>query len=154
MKDKYGNFAYVAEGLKFAKNPPEANYKATVDGQVIEERGCFATSLTPGPPVGSHYRIADVDPSDGLLDLYLITPKVRPIRAVSHYVLKVGDFQAGIYRWQGREISCKADPAQNVWMDGEEYGKTRVTPRFCLRRSKWLCPNFRSRTRFSVSVFA
>ena len=128
MKDKYGNFAYVAEGLKFAKNPPEANYKATVDGQVIEEKGLLCYIFNAGATGGVALPgIADVDPSDGLLDLYLITPKVRPIRAVSHYVLKVGNFQAGIYHWQGREISLEADPAQNVWIDGEEYGKTPVT---------------------------
>lgn len=128
MKDKYGNFAYVAEGLKFAAHRPEANYKAIVDGQEIEEKAMLCYIFNAGAAGGVALPgMADVDPGDGLLDLYIITKKVRPVRAVSHYVLKVGNFQAGIYHQQGREIKLEADPPQSVWIDGEDYGQTPIT---------------------------
>ena len=128
MKDKYGNLAYVAEGLKFATHPPEAHYEATIDGQTFEGKGMICYIFNAGASGGLALpELADVDVSDGLLDLYVITHGIRPIRAVSHYVLKVGNAQAGIYHWQGREITLKASPPQSVWIDGEEYGQTPIT---------------------------
>ena len=41
--------------------------------------------------------------------------------------LKWGESEAGIYAWQGREITLESDPPQSVWLDGEEYGPTPVT---------------------------
>jgi diacylglycerol kinase (ATP) len=128
MKDKYDNLAYVAEGLKFAAHPPEAQYRATIDGEVIEDKGTICYIFNAGASGGIALpEIADVEVSDGLLDLYMITRGLRPIRAVSHYVLNVGKAQAGIYHWQGREITLEADPPQSVWIDSEEYGQTPIT---------------------------
>jgi len=128
MKDKYGNFAYVAEGLNFVAKPPEAIYHATIDGEKIKGKGMLCYIFNAGAMGGIALPgIADVDSSDGLLDLYLVTRELRSIKAVSHFVLTVGYKKAGIYHWQGREITLEADPPQSVWLDGEEYGQTPVT---------------------------
>ena len=128
MKDKYGNLAYVAEGLKFAAHPPEAQYRATIDGEVIEGKGMICYIFNAATFGGLELpEIVDVDVSDGLLDLKVITHGIKPIRTASHYVLKEGNAQAGVYHWQGREITLEADPPQSVWIDGEEYGQTPIT---------------------------
>ncbi|MCP4164780.1 MAG: hypothetical protein GY759_02665 [Chloroflexi bacterium] len=128
MKDKYGNLAYVAEGLKILRHPPEALYHATIDGEKFEGKAMICYVFNAGASGGvSLPGIADVDVSDGLLDFFVITKGVKPLRAASHYVLKVGNSQAGVYRWQGREITIEADPPQSVWIDGEAYGQTPVT---------------------------
>ncbi len=128
MKDKYGNLAYVAEGLKFAAHPPEAQYRATIDGEVIEGKGMICYIFNAGTFGGLELpEIVNVDVSDGLLDLKVITHGVKPIRAASHYLLKGDNAEAGVYHWQGREITLEADPPQSVWIDGEEYGQTPIT---------------------------
>jgi len=128
MKDKYGNLAYVAEGLKFAVRPPEAHYEVTIDGKTVESRGMICYIVNAGASGGIALpELPGVDVSDGLIDLYLVTQKLRSVRDLSRYVLRVGNAQAGIYHWQGREITLKASPPQNVWIDGEEYGQTPIT---------------------------
>jgi YegS/Rv2252/BmrU family lipid kinase len=128
MKDKYGNLAYVAEGLKFAARPPEAQYKATIDGQTVEGKGMICYIVNAGASGGIALpELPGVDVSDGLLDFYVVSDGLRSIRNISRYVLKVGSAKAGVYHWQGREITLEADPAQNVWIDGEQYGQTPIT---------------------------
>jgi YegS/Rv2252/BmrU family lipid kinase len=130
MKDKFGNLAYVAEGLKFAMNPPEAYYRATVDGEEIEGKAIICFIFNAGVAGGiSLPQLAEVEPDDGLIDLYAITHELRPLRALSHYVFKVGNSQAGVYHWQGKEITLAAEPPQIAWIDGEEYGPTPITAR-------------------------
>ncbi len=128
MKDKYGNLAYVAEGLKFATHPPEAHYQATIDGHTVEGKGMICYIFNAGASGGIALPdLPGVDISDGLLDLYVISREVSAIRSLSRYVLKVGNAKAGIRHWQGREITLEATPPQSVWIDGEEYGQTPIT---------------------------
>jgi YegS/Rv2252/BmrU family lipid kinase len=128
MKDKYGNLAYVAEGLKFATHPPEAHYQATIDGHTVEGKGMICYIFNAGASGGIALPdLPGVDISDGLLDLYIITRDIKPIRNLSRYVLKVGNAKAAVRHWQGREITLKADPPQSVWIDGEEFGQTPIT---------------------------
>ena len=128
MKDKYGNLAYVSEGLKVLRNLPEAHYYAAIDGEKFEGKAMICYIFNAGASGGVALPgIADVDVSDGLLDLFVISKEVKPVRAVSHHVFMVGDSEAGVYHWQGREITIEADPPQSVWIDGEAYGQTPVT---------------------------
>ena len=55
------------------------------------------------PPVG------DVNISDGYLDLYAVTKGVQPLRAITHHLFNIGESQAGIYHWRGKEITLEAD---------------------------------------------
>jgi YegS/Rv2252/BmrU family lipid kinase len=128
MKDKYGNLAYVAEGLKFATRPPEAHYVATVDGQAVELKGMICYIVNAGASGGVALpELPGVDVSDGLIDLYMVSRDLKPIRKLSRYLLKVGKVEASVHHLQGREITLEANPPQNVWIDGEEYGQTPIT---------------------------
>lgn len=130
-KDKYGQLAYIQSSLKFLTQVSPTQYRATVDGEVIEGKALICFILNAGsiggvlgislPPVG------DVSISDGYLDLYAVTKGIQPLRAVSHHLFHIGESQAGIYHWRGKEITLEADPPQDVWIDGEIDGQTPFT---------------------------
>ncbi len=139
MKDKFGQLAYVNASIKFLKEAPTAQYRATVDGEVIEGEAMLCFILNAGALGGvlgiPLPEVEHVDVSDGLLDLYALTAKVQPLRALSHYLFRVGERKdrtesqegLGIYHWQGRKITLESDTPQNVWIDGEDYGSTPIT---------------------------
>jgi YegS/Rv2252/BmrU family lipid kinase len=132
-KDKLGQLAYIQASLKFIKNINPTQYRATVDGEVIEGKALICFILNAGsiggvlgidlPPVG------DVSVSDGYLDLYAVTKGIQPLRAISHHLFGSGESQAGVYHWRGKEITLEADPSQDVWIDGEIDGQTPFTTR-------------------------
>jgi diacylglycerol kinase (ATP) len=132
-KDKYGQLAYVQAGLKFITNTPESFFRATVDGEVIEGEALICFILNAGSIGGvmgiSLPTIGDVDISDGYLDLYAVTKKMKPIRALSRHIFhhEGSDEDIGVYHWRGKEISLESDPIQDVWIDGELGGQTPFT---------------------------
>ena len=130
MKDHYGLLAYPAAALNGLSHPKAALYHLTIDGEEIEAEGlsCFVANVgtlggidLPSPP--------DIDPSDGLLDVFLAGKELHAVHTLASYVLNVGDkANAGIQHWRGREIVIRADPPQDVAVDGEPvFGKTPVT---------------------------
>ena len=132
QKDKYGQLAYVQAALKFIHNVPETNYRATVDGEVIEGEALIVFILNAGSIGGvmgiEIPEIGDVSVSDGYLDLYAITKGVKPLRAISKYLLhRENDANVGVYCWKGKEITIEAATEQDVWVDGEIGGKTPFT---------------------------
>jgi len=136
MKDNFGQLAYISASLKFLREAPTAHYRATIDGEVVEGEAMLCFILNAGALGGilgiPLPEIPRVDVSDGYLDFYAVTAGSQPLRALSNYALRVGNAtgmqaQAGIYRWRAKEIILEADPPQNVWIDGEEYGPTPIT---------------------------
>jgi YegS/Rv2252/BmrU family lipid kinase len=130
-KDKYGQLAYIKSGLKFLKELPTAQYKTTVDGEVIEGEALIIFVLNAGSIGGvmgmEIPKVGDVSISDGYLDLYAVTKGVQPLRAVSKHIFHHGGSDVGVYYWRGKEITLEADPVQDVWIDGEFGGKTPFT---------------------------
>ena len=132
QKDKYGQLAYVQAALKFIREVPETHYRATVDGELIEGEALIVFILNAGSIGGvmgiEIPEIGDVSVSDGYLDLYAITKGVKPLRAISKYLLhRENDVNVGVYCWKGKEISIAAASEQDVWIDGEMGGKTPFT---------------------------
>ncbi|RPI31102.1 MAG: YegS/Rv2252/BmrU family lipid kinase [Chloroflexota bacterium] len=130
-KDKYGQLAYIQASLKFLTHITPAHYCARVDGEVIKVKALICFILNAGsiggvlgislPPIG------DMNVSDGYLDLYAVTQGIQPLRALSQHLFHIGESQAGIYHWRGKEITLEADTPQDVWIDGEIDGKTPLT---------------------------
>lgn len=130
-KDRLGQMAYIEAGLKYLTHMSETHYRATVDGEVIEVEAVICYILNAGsiggvlgislPPVG------EVRIDDGYLDLFAVTKAVKPLRALSHHLFRVGESESGVYHWRGKEITLETDPAQDVWIDGEIDGKTPFT---------------------------
>jgi YegS/Rv2252/BmrU family lipid kinase len=132
-KDKKGQLAYIQAGLKFLREVPEAYYKVTVDGEVIQGEALIIFVLNAGSIGGvmgiSLPTIGNVDIGDGYLDLYAITKKMKALRAVSQHIFRhqESDQDIGVYHWQGKEIKVESNPRQDVWIDGELGGKTPFT---------------------------
>ena len=130
-KDKLGQLAYIQASLKFLTKVTPTHYRATVDGELIEGQALICFILNAGsiggvlgislPPVG------EVNISDGFLDLYAVTKGIQPLRAISHHLFHMGESQAGVYHWRGRQITLEADLPQDVFIDGESYGQTPFT---------------------------
>lgn len=132
MKDHYGLFAYPAAALTELSRPQASGYHLTIDGEEIEEEGlsCFVANV--GTLGGIDLpALPDIDASDGLLDVFVACKDLHPVRAFASHVLNMGDkSKAGIYHWRGREIVIRADPPQDVAIDGEPaFGTTPVTIR-------------------------
>jgi len=130
-KDRLGQLAYIQSTLKFLTHISPTHYRASVDGEVIEGNPLICFILNAGSIGGvlgiDLPKIGEVSVSDGCLDLYAVTKGVQPLRAVSHHLFHIGDSQAGIYHWRGKEITLEADPPQDVWIDGETGGQTPFT---------------------------
>jgi diacylglycerol kinase family enzyme len=130
-KNKLGQLAYIQASLKILTHMSEMHYRATVDGKVVEGGAVICFILNAGSIGGvlglDLPQIGDVSVSDGYLDLYAVTKGVKPLRAVSHHLFKMGDSSAGIYHWRGKEITLEADSPQDVWIDGEIDGQTPFT---------------------------
>jgi diacylglycerol kinase (ATP) len=130
-KDQYGQLAYIQASMKILTHTTPTQYRAKVDGKVIESKALICFILNAGtiggvlgvtlPPVGK------VSISDGYLDLYIVTKGIQPMQAISHHLFNIGESQAGIYHWRGKEITLEADPQQDVWIDGEISGHTPFT---------------------------
>jgi diacylglycerol kinase (ATP) len=130
-KDKLGQLAYLKASLKFMREIEESDYKATVDGEVIEGKAltCFILNAgSIGGVMGVEIpKVGDVSISDGYLDLFAITKGVKPLRAISKHIFQHEGSDAGVYHWRAKEITLEADPVQSVWIDGEYGGKTPIT---------------------------
>jgi diacylglycerol kinase family enzyme len=130
-KDKYGQLAYIQASLKVLTHITPTHYRATVDGEVIEGKPLICFILNAGSIGGvmgiDLPTVGDVNVSDGYLDLYAVTKGIQPLRALSHHLFHVGESQAGVYHWRGKEITLEADPPQDIWIDGEIDGQTPFT---------------------------
>jgi diacylglycerol kinase family enzyme len=130
-KDKLGQLAYIQASMKIFTHMNPIHYRATVDGEVIEGDPLIVFILNAGSIGGvmgiSLPQIGNVDVSDGYLDLYAVTKGFQPLRAISHHLFHIGESQAGIYHWRGKEITLESETPQEVWIDGEVGGFTPFT---------------------------
>jgi diacylglycerol kinase family enzyme len=149
MKDRLGILAYPISGLRFLKEHPPAKFRITVDGQLIEETGimCYvnnvAYSRSPklqdwversfldvkvhtgdGPESAGEPLLQTIDPTDGLLDIILLSQDPFTLQALKSFVVRSGDAQAAVHFRQGKRVRIEADPPQGLWIDGEECGTT------------------------------
>ncbi len=132
-KDRLGQLAYVQASLKLIRQATPVYFRATIDGEVTQVVAYVCFLLNAGtignvlginiPPVGN------VSVEDGYLDFFAITPGVQPLRAITNYLFKQDGSDNGIYHWRAREITLEAEPAQEVWLDGEPGGTTPFTAR-------------------------
>lgn len=149
LKDRLGVLAYPISGLRFLKEHPPATFRLTVDDQLIEETGimCYvnnvAYSRSPKlqdwlertfldvklytgdePESAVAPLLQTIDPTDGLLDIVLLSQDPFTLQAFKSFVVRSGEAQAAVHFIQGKHIRIEADPPQGLWIDGEECGTT------------------------------
>lgn len=68
-----------------------------------------------------------IDPSDGLLDVVLLTQNPLTLQALRSVIIGDGNAQATVHLFQGKRVTVVTDPPQPLWIDGEECGQTPAT---------------------------
>lgn len=145
MKDSYGLLAYPISAFHFLREETDVPYRLVLDGQPVEAEGliCYVDnvgSLGGLRPIdilepmridndaetGRETYKADVDPSDGLLDVILISRNTQQLVAFASYLLNIGEAKQHINYWQVKKVRIEADPPQPAWIDGEPFGETPV----------------------------
>lgn len=142
-KNRWGNLAYVINGLGQFRTPLTAHYRLTLDGEVYEEEGItlyVANSANMGLP--GVELVPGVDVSDGLLDVIIIRPSNLPglLAVATNALLKRGEEPEPILHWQAREVLVEADPPQPVQVDGEEVPNTPFRARVLPKAVMVVCP--------------
>lgn len=152
LKDRIGILAYPIKGLQFLKGHQPAAFRITVDTEKIEEPGilCYVNNIAysrapqlqdwlertfldvqvrNGSENGNAQEpvLQTIDPTDGLLDIVLLTQNPFNIHAIKSFVMHSGEEQATVHFLQGKRIHIDADPPQPLWIDGEACGTTPAT---------------------------
>lgn len=127
MKDKYGPFAYFISLKSQIETMPTVDYKLTIDGQEITDRGqkCYiVNSATTGSGLSID---VNFQPDDGLLDVFVVGRDMETIKAASARFLQLPTAVAGMHYWRGKTVTLETTPSQALWYDGEFAGRTPVT---------------------------
>lgn len=149
LKDRLGILAYPISGLRFLKEHPPARFRLTIDEQIIEEVGlmCYVNNIAYSrsprlqdwvertfldvkvhtgdePESAAEPLLQTIDPTDGLLDIMLLSQDPFTLQALKSFVVRSGDTQATVHFRQGKRVRIEADPPQGLWIDGEAWGTT------------------------------
>jgi YegS/Rv2252/BmrU family lipid kinase len=126
-KDRFGNIAYLMEGMRILENLQNVQFQLTIDGEEIEAEGVSCLVFNAGT-MGQRAKLnSQIKVDDGLLDALLISAKLESALALGSYALELDNRWSGLYHRQVREISIAADPPQPLWLDGEYFGQTPAT---------------------------
>ncbi|MBZ0097731.1 MAG: hypothetical protein K8F30_01525, partial [Taibaiella sp.] len=69
-----------------------------------------------------------VDPSDGLLDVFVATSVQESLVSMAANMLNLQEGAASNFqRWQAREVTIQAEPPQPVYADGDEFSHTPIS---------------------------
>jgi YegS/Rv2252/BmrU family lipid kinase len=127
MKDRFGWLAYAFSGLMAISDAPMTTYRITVDGAESECEGLAALVANSAMVGVSTLRIAaDVDVSDGLLDVVIVQRADLPGLIGSAADVAQGQQPRMMSRWRGKKIHLETTPPQAVLADGEDAGLTPV----------------------------
>jgi diacylglycerol kinase (ATP) len=157
-KSGMGVMAYLFSALNNLRQPKDAVYRITIDGESVESRGLtciIANSMSLGRPGIS--LVQEVDVGDGLLDvivvrqadlrsLLAVTANVaglaipRPVKEEDGRQELLEETEKPLQHWQAKEITVEADPIQPVQSDGEMIGDTPVHCRILPRAVQILVP--------------
>lgn len=127
LKSRYGWLAYAYAGMQALAGAPVAAYTITVDGETFEAEGLavlVANSAHTG--VADLRFAADVDVSDGMLDVVVAQSTDMMALLGSAADAAKGLTPRSVTRWRGKSIRIEADPPQPVVADGEEAGETPI----------------------------
>jgi diacylglycerol kinase (ATP) len=127
MKDRYGVLAYAVTVRQQAQEMIEADYRLTIDGQVIEARGTRCYVVNSGMSGKGLTLDKEFSVTDGLLDVFLLNRDLAHVGAVVGRFLNVNLPESGLHYWRGRKITVESDPDRPAWADGEYIGRTPLT---------------------------
>jgi diacylglycerol kinase family enzyme len=127
LKERYGLLAYAITLPKQVLKASESVYRLTIDGHAVTVSGIKCYIVNSGR-MGTGLTVdMDFSPTDGLLDVFVVSRRPASIMAAEARFLHLPTADAGFYYWRGCEIVIDAQPEQAIWMDGEYQGKSPVT---------------------------
>lgn len=127
LKERFGLLAYAITLPRQVLKATESQYRLTVDGQVIEVSGIKCYIVNSGRTGTGLTVDVDFSPTDGLLDVFVLSRKPLSIMSAEARFLNLPTPDARLYYWRGRQITIEAEPEQAIWMDGEYHGASPVT---------------------------
>ncbi|MBN1967548.1 MAG: diacylglycerol kinase family lipid kinase, partial [Anaerolineae bacterium] len=128
MKSRYGNLAYLFSALSTLTDRQTATYTLTIDGEQVTSEGFTCLINNCGSIGGLNVSLnADIDPSDGLLDVFVLKEYTDPLLSIAADAFPQAELNKMLQYWQGREIEVMASEPQAVRLDGELYGETPLT---------------------------
>jgi diacylglycerol kinase (ATP) len=128
LKDRLGLLAYAISGLQELTDPEMARYQMVLDGKEIEAEGitCFIANSGNVGAAGLSL-VQEVDVSDGLLDVILVTRSDVPsLLALAASVLTGAERVPALQHWKFKEGQFRSDPVQKVQVDGEILAQTPI----------------------------
>ena len=143
MKDRLGILSYVTSTIEALGNSPQIHFKMTIDNQSYEADGiaCIITNHNALGTMGLNFG-PNVDPSDGLLDVFVVGSAGEALSAVASRLIQLQeDATVGLHQWQGSTIQINADPVQLFGLDGDEAGETPMKTRVLHHAIRVLIPN-------------
>jgi len=125
-KDRLGILAYPLATLRVLRNLQPTEYHITVDGESFTEPGLACFVFNAGSSGGIPANIPSVNISDGMLDLFLLSPEAQSPLALATHLLEGESENSHLHGRKGREITVDCEDPQTVWLDGESAGTTPV----------------------------
>lgn len=125
FKDRFGNLAYVMASLRSLAGSEPVEYHLSLDDEHVTVDGllCMITnSASIGGPRSFRFA-ADVDPCDGVLDVFVLDASFE---AVMSGILEA-DRALFVQRWKSRAITVETPSPLPVTLDGEDFGHTPFT---------------------------
>jgi diacylglycerol kinase (ATP) len=128
LKDRLGLLAYAFTALQELASPQIATYHLMLDGQEAQAEGLACIVANSGNIGAAGISIVpDMDVSDGLLDVIVITRGDLPsLVALAASVVGGVENAPALQHWRVKKGSIRSDPPQSVQVDGEILEKTPV----------------------------
>jgi diacylglycerol kinase (ATP) len=128
MKDRLGLLAYAFTALQELASPQIANYQFLLDGQEAQTEGLACLVANSGNIGAAGISLVPgMDVSDGFLDVIVITRGDLPsLIALAASVVGGIENAPALQHWRVKKGSIRAEPVQNVQVDGEILEKTPV----------------------------
>jgi diacylglycerol kinase (ATP) len=141
MKDRFGLLAYVIGAIQALGQPEQITYRLTIDGEQVETEG-IACIITNHNELGAHNeRLSlNVDPGDGLLDLFVIRDVGSTLAAAAQLLGALSEEPPDLQHWRAKEFFIEADPVQDYSLDGDPVGQTPLTVRVLPQAVRVLVP--------------
>jgi len=128
LKERFGNIAYLAAGLKSLAGSDKTRFRLTIDGETMEAEGLtciIANSAAVGGSVNFAFA-PGVHPDDGELDVFVLDTGLESLISMMNSSLgeNLDDYPN---HWCGKEIRVEMDEDATVSLDGEEFGDLPIT---------------------------
>lgn len=125
LKERFGNFAYLMASLQSLSASETKTYHLTIDGEAITGQGitCIVSNSAFIGGRASFSFAPAVDPSDGLLDVFIVDASIDAFVSGLADALAL-DLAQFAQHYTGREIAIRIDPAQMITLDGEPFEHT------------------------------